>query len=176
MIKPHYAHPFSILGFDPGIAITGFGLIQKGTEELPKLIDFGVITTSSTIPLHARLQSIRKDLDEIIASSKPDAASVEKIFFAKNTKTAIGVAHARGVLLERLSAHHIPIFEYTPLEIKQSVTGFGRANKQQVMHMVRLILDTQALLRPDDAVDAIASALCHLSHENDPTIVVHTSL
>lgn len=161
---------FLILGIDPGVAITGFGIIKKMQTSLT-LVDCGIFTTPPTDSLPTRLTIIRKDIEHLLALYAPDAACVEKLFFAKNTKTALAVAHARGMLIERIASHHIPIFEYTPLEIKQTVTGFGRAAKDHVARMTVSTLRLSSTPTPDDAVDAIACALCYAFRMNFSSLV-----
>ncbi len=150
-----------ILGIDPGFGITGFGVVDVAPDASLSLHDFGVITTPANTEFVHRLTILRRDLEEILEAARPDVVSIEKLFFAQNTTTALNVAHARGVTVERIAARAIPIFEYTPLEIKQTVTGFGRATKSQVLKMTQLTLRITTTPTPDDAVDAIAGALCH---------------
>ena len=149
-----------ILGIDPGIATVGFGVVdsERGKQ---KFISCGVITTPPGIPLSERLEQIYSDLGELISSFSPDAVAVEELFFNTNITTGIAVAHGRGIIL--LAARHagLPIFEYTPLQVKQAVVGYGRADKRQVIDMVKRILNMRAAPKPDDAADAVAIALCH---------------
>lgn len=148
-----------ILGIDPGTAITGYGIIKKEKGAL-LCIDFGCIYTSSGLELAKRLDIIRRELTSIIKKYKPDHAAIEQLFFAKNAKTALSVAHARGVALEILSTSGIAIYEYTPLQVKQAVTSYGRAEKSQVQKMVKILLNINELPKPDDAADALAIAIC----------------
>ncbi len=150
-----------ILGIDPGTATTGFGLIEQRKEGL-KALDFGCIKTPAKTPLAERLNQIHKDLKEIIQETKPDVLAVEELFFFKNVKTAISVAQARGVVLQTAKEAGLDIFEFTPLQVKQAVTGYGRADKQQVQKMVQIIFGLSKLPRPDDAADALAVAFCCL--------------
>lgn len=149
-----------ILGIDPGIATVGFGVVdsERGRQ---KFISCGVVTTPPGIPLSERLEQIYSDLGELIRSFAPDAVAVEELFFNTNITTGIAVAHGRGIIL--LAARHagVPIFEYTPLQVKQAVVGYGRADKRQVIDMVKRILNMRAAPKPDDAADAVAIALCH---------------
>ena len=149
-----------ILGIDPGIATIGFSLLinQRNSYNLERC---GVITTPAHTRLSARLNSIYMDLTELIQTLKPDCVSVEELFFNTNITTGISVAHGRGVILLACEQQGIPIFEYTPLQVKQAVTGYGRAEKKQVMEMVRRLCSLQEVPRPDDAADAVALAICH---------------
>lgn len=149
-----------ILGIDPGIATIGFGMIdsQNGSQ---KLISYGVISTEAGLPLSVRLVQIESDLSRLILSLKPDASAVEELFFNTNAKTGLSVAHGRGVILLALEKLNIPIYEYTPLQVKQAVVGYGRAEKKQVMDMTKRLLKIDKTPRPDDAADALAIALCH---------------
>ncbi len=149
-----------VLGIDPGTAITGFGLVKKDRREL--LIDYGTITTPAGMDMPARLCKINRELTAIINKYQPDAAAVEELFYHKNSKTVITVAQARGVALMTLAAGGLPIAEYTPLQVKQAVVGYGNAEKKQVQLMVQKILNMEELPRPDDAADALAIAICHL--------------
>jgi crossover junction endodeoxyribonuclease RuvC len=149
-----------ILGIDPGTGILGFGVIDvvKGNAQL---VDAGVIRTPVKQDDAVRLQTIYEELSDIIASSKPNAMSVEKLFFARNVTTAITVAQARGVVLLCGKQAGMEIFEYTPLQIKMALTGYGRAEKKQIQEMVRVILRLQEVPKPDDCADALAAALTH---------------
>lgn len=149
-----------ILGLDPGTATTGFGVIESnGTDYI--LLDYGCITTSKLLPLPERLNQISCDLAEIVKEWEPDAIGIEEIFFSKNVKTAIHVAHARGVLMQKLSSEGYPVFEYKPQQIKDAVCGYGKAEKIQVQKMVQMILKMDHLPKPDDAADALGVAICH---------------
>ncbi len=149
-----------ILGIDPGVAIVGFGVVDsdKGKNRLVKC---GVITTPAHTQLSSRLNSIYLDLMELIATFKPEAIAIEELFFNTNITTGISVAQARGVILLACYQSGVPVYEYTPLQVKQAVCGYGRAEKKQVMDMVKRILNLQDVPRPDDAADAVAIALCH---------------
>ena len=149
-----------ILGIDPGVAIVGFGVIdtERGSNRLVKC---GIISTPAHTPLSSRLNSIYMDLMELIATFHPDAIAIEELFFNTNITTGISVAQARGVILLACYQSGVPVYEYTPLQVKQAVCGYGRAEKKQVMDMVRRILNLQDVPRPDDAADAVAIALCH---------------
>ena len=149
-----------ILGIDPGTGILGFGVIEviKGKS---KLIDAGVVRTPAHTPLDERLVDIYDSLTQIIAETKPDHMSIEKLFFAQNVTTAISVSHARGVAMLAGKQAGMTIYEYTPLQIKQGITGYGRATKKQIQEMVKVILNLKEIPKPDDCADAIAAALLH---------------
>lgn len=149
-----------ILGIDPGVAIVGFGVVDAENNK-QSLVRCGVITTPAHTQLSARLHSIYSDLQELIETFNPDAIAVEELFFNTNLTTGIPVAHARGVILLACYQSGIPVFEYTPMQVKQAVVGYGKAEKKQVMDMVRRILHLQDVPKPDDAADAVAIALCH---------------
>lgn len=149
-----------ILGIDPGVAIVGFGLIESDRGTL-RMLQYGAITTPAGLPLAARLAQINRDMEELIDTFRPDEISVEELFFSKNITTGIAVAHARGVILCAAEKKKIPIYEYTPMQVKQAVAGYGLADKKQVMDMTRRLLKLKAVPRPDDAADALAIALCH---------------
>ena len=149
-----------ILGIDPGIATVGFGVIeaQRGIQ---KYVSCGVISTPAHTSLSSRLDQIYSDLESLFNTFKPDAVAVEELFFNTNITTGIAVAHGRGVILLAAYRNGIPVYEYTPLQVKQSVVGYGRAEKRQVIDMVQRILHMAAPARPDDASDALARAICH---------------
>ncbi len=150
----------TILGLDPGTATTGWGIIKK-TNKGAELVAYGCIETCKTKCAPDRLKEIADDLLSLIKTHKPDETAVEDLFFFKNLKTAIKVAQARGVLLLVCRQQKIPVFEYTPLQIKQGLTGYGRADKNQVQQMVKQIFKLKSIPKPDDAADAIAVAICH---------------
>lgn len=149
-----------ILGIDPGMAIVGYGLIEFDNDKL-NLITSGSIQTNKELDDSKRLLEIYNDLSTVVEAAKPDCASVENLFFFKNQKTVIPVAEARGVILTVLEKFNIPIFSYTPMEVKQVLTGYGRAEKKEVEQMVKIALGTDILPKLDDTVDAIAIAICH---------------
>lgn len=149
-----------ILGIDPGIATVGFGVIEAERASVG-LITYGAITTTAGQALAPRLTQIYADAVQLIEKFKPDAISVEELFFSTNLKTGISVAHGRGVLLLAGYSFGIPLSEYTPLQVKQAVTGYGKADKKQVMEMVRRLLRMDRIPKPDDAADALAVAICH---------------
>lgn len=148
-----------ILGIDPGFADTGFGIIEENSNNL-KCLDYGSIKTSPKIDFEDRLLKIYKELNKIIKKYNPVLVSIEKIFFYKNTKTAINVAQARGVMLLTAKKHNINIIEFTPLQIKQAVSSYGGASKMQIQKMVTLLLNLKEIPQPDDAADALAVAIC----------------
>jgi crossover junction endodeoxyribonuclease RuvC len=149
-----------ILGIDPGTGILGFGIIEYRKNK-PLLVDAGVIRTPVKEDDAVRLETIFDELTDIIAANKPDVMSVEKLFFARNVTTAMTVAQARGVVLLCGKQARLPIFEYTPMQIKQATTGYGKADKKQIQEMVRVILGLQEVPKPDDCADALAAALTH---------------
>jgi len=149
-----------ILGIDPGTGILGFGVIEY-SKNSTSLIDAGVIRTPAKEDDAVRLKIIFDELSEIIATTKPDAMSVEKLFFAQNVTTAMTVAQARGVVLLAGKQAGLDIFEYTPLQIKQALTGYGRADKNQIQEMVKVILKLNEKPKPDDCADALAAAITH---------------
>ena len=149
-----------ILGIDPGYATTGFGLIWADRSEY-KLLQYGVITTPKELPFSKRLAILYDDTTRLLEVTKPDAAAVEELFWGHNITTGIGVSHGRGVIMLALEKSGVPFYEYTPMQVKQAVVGYGKAEKRQVMDMTRRLLHLQQVARPDDAADAIAIALCH---------------
>ncbi|MFW6022770.1 MAG: crossover junction endodeoxyribonuclease RuvC [Halanaerobiaceae bacterium] len=149
-----------ILGIDPGLAIVGFSLIEKSGNKF-KVCDYGVIRTSSDLSCTERLNIINMKLQDMIKEYEPDEMAVEELFFNKNVKTAIKVGQARGVILLSGAQSKIPVSEYTPLQVKQAVVGYGRASKQQVQQMVKSLLNLNEIPKPDDAADALAIAICH---------------
>lgn len=148
-----------ILGIDPGTATTGFAVLENKGKSF-KLLDYGYIHTHKGFRNHERLNQIAKDIDEIVKKWEPDKASIEKIFFNKNIKTAISVAEARGVIMQHISSKGIQISEFSPSQIKIAVCGTGRADKKSVQKMVKLIMNLQETPKPDDTADAIAIAIC----------------
>ena len=149
-----------IIGIDPGIALTGFGIVDH-KESRTALVEYGCIRTKAGYDVAARLDTIYRDIQAIILKLKPDVMAVEKIFFNRNVSSAMQVGEARGVVMLAGGHFHLPIYEYTPLQVKQAVVGYGRAEKQQVQHMIRVILSLSAVPAPDDAADALAIAICH---------------
>lgn len=150
-----------VLGIDPGTARTGWGLVSREGNELA-LVDYGTVRTSSDASLPQRLQVLYRELGQIISSHQPSAVAVEKLFFNKNVRTAMTVGQARGVVLLAVAEAGLPVHEYTPLEVKQSVCGYGRASKDQIQKLVQMLLGLDSIPQPDDAADAIAIAICHI--------------
>lgn len=150
-----------ILGMDPGTATTGYGVINIGkTQDQPQLVDFGVISTGAELPDSARLKILADDLSRLIKKYKPSCAGVEKLFFTTNQKTVMTVSQARGVVLYICQHHKLPVLELTPLQVKNFICGYGKADKKQVQFMVQKILKLKNPPKPDDAADALAVALC----------------
>ena len=149
-----------ILGIDPGVATVGFGLIEAERGGA-RMLQYGAITTPAGQPLSARLWQIGCDMEALIAQSKPDVIAVEELFFNNNITTGISVAHGRGVILYSAEKCGVPLYEYTPSQVKQAVVGYGKADKHQVMDMTRRLLKLKSVPKPDDAADALALALCH---------------
>lgn len=149
-----------ILGIDPGVAIVGFGVIEYN-QNVFKVVDYGKITTPAKTPLPKRLKMVYDSMTELIDTYKPDVVAMEELFFNTNVTTAIAVGHARGVLVLSAENADIPLSEYTPLQIKQAVTGYGRADKNQVQQMVKMFLGLSEVPKPDDTADALAVAICH---------------
>ena len=141
-----------ILGIDPGIAIVGFGLIESNRGSV-RMLQYGAVTTEAGLPLATRLVQIENDMTALIAQLKPDEIAVEELFFSKNITTGIAVAHGRGVILCTAERLGVPIFEYTPMQVKQAVVGYGKAEKRQVMLMTQRLLHMKEIPKPDDAAD-----------------------
>lgn len=155
-----------ILGIDPGYAIVGYGVLEYKNNKF-KVIEYGAITTDASMDIFDRFKSIYDDICEVMERTKPDFMAIEELFFNSNQKTAINVAQARGVILLAAMNRGIQIFEYTPLQVKQAVAGYGRAEKKQVQQMVKLLLGLKEVPRPDDTADAVAIAICH-GHSYNP--------
>lgn len=149
-----------IMGIDPGLATIGFGLVLKNGDKY-RALEYGAVTTAPKQMIEKRLDDIFNDMMELLERYKPDCIAIEELFFNSNTTTAIDVAMARGVILLAAYKCGVDVYEYTPLEVKSSVVGYGRAEKQQVQYMVRLMLNLKETPRPDDVADALALALCH---------------
>ncbi|MBA2277777.1 MAG: crossover junction endodeoxyribonuclease RuvC [Chloroflexia bacterium] len=147
------------LGIDPGTAILGYGVIQGERE--PELVDYGVIETGADVPMPLRLSTLFDRVTELLAQYVPDAVAIEQLFFARNVTTAIAVGQARGVVLLAAARAGVAVTEYSPSEVKHAIVGYGKADKNQMQEMVRLILDLDVAPHPDDAADALAIALCH---------------
>ena len=149
-----------ILGIDPGFATLGFGILEAVRGNCG-LVRYGTITTPAGLPFPQRLNMIYDDMGQLLDQFQPDVVAIEELFWGHNVTTGIGVSHGRGVILLSIAQRGIPIFEYTPMQIKQAVVGYGLAIKQQVMDMTKRLLKMEQAARPDDAADAIAVALCH---------------
>lgn len=150
-----------ILGVDPGTAITGYGVVEyhQGKETL---VSYGVIRTAADSPMEQRLLKINHEFNALLDQYQPEAVAIEELFHQKNAKTVISVAQSRGVLLMNTAARSLELAEYTPLQVKQAVTGYGNADKKQVQIMVQKILHMEQVAKPDDAADALAIAICHI--------------
>ena len=148
-----------IFGIDPGFAITGYGVVEKLGNKY-KVLDYGVITTKAGLDLSVRLNIMYEEIVRKFDQHKPDCVAMEELFFCKNLTTGIAVAHGRGVLLLATSQLKKPFYEYTPLQIKQAITGYGKADKKQMQKMVQVLLKLDSIPKPDDAADALAVALC----------------
>ena len=153
-----------IIGVDPGYAIVGIGVIEYSGNKFRPL-EYGAITTPAKMPTVERLKKIYDEMTLLIDKYSPDAVAIEELFFNSNQKTAINVAQARGVILVAVTNKNVPIFEYTPLQVKQSVTGYGRADKNQIQQMVKMLLNLNVIPKPDGAADGLALAICH-AHSN----------
>ena len=149
-----------ILGIDPGVATIGFGLIEADRANV-RLLQYGVITTPAKLPLSNRLFQIYQDMSQLLDQFKPQEMAVEELFFSRNITTGIAVAHGRGVILLEAERAGVPAYEYTPMQVKQAVAGYGGAEKRQVMLMTQRLLKMKNIPRPDDAADALAIAICH---------------
>lgn len=151
------------LGIDPGIATTGYGLVQLLDDGGMQAVAFGVFVTPPDMPVHRRLLMLHADLRELFVNHHPDTCAVEKLFFQRNVSTAIAVGEARGVVMLAIAEMNLDVAEYTPNEVKQAVAGYGSAQKRQVQEMVRTLLGLPEIPKPDDAADALAIAITHLS-------------
>lgn len=159
-----------ILGIDPGIGICGFGLIEASSRASAKALDFGAVTTMVDAPLPSRLKELYESLLIVFDETKPDLVAVERLFFSKNITTGIAVAEARGIVLLVAAEKNLPIFEYTPNEIKKTLTGYGSATKTQIQEMVRIHLGLEKKPKPDDAADALAAAItCSFLYDSAPS-------
>ncbi len=150
-----------VLGIDPGTATTGYGLVRETDDGGIEMVDYGIISTPKNTPPESRLLTIFDRINDLIALHSPETAAVEKLFFQRNVTTALAVGQARGVILLGLARNNVSVFEYTPLEVKQAVAGYGGAEKKQVQLMVKALLNLHDIPRPDDAADALAIAICH---------------
>ena len=149
-----------ILGIDPGTAITGFGVIDCEGAKF-KFVDAGVIRTPKEQPMNERLMTVYDEMKELIEEFKPDVMSIELLFFARNVTTAMTVGQSRGIVMLAATQANIPVFEYTPMQVKQAVTGYGKADKKQIQEMVKQLLKLSEIPKPDDAADGLAIAITH---------------
>ncbi len=163
-----------ILGIDPGYAIIGYGVIEYRNNHF-KTIDYGAIITEAKTPFNERLELIYDGFNEVVKRNHPDVMSIEKLFYNNNAKTVIDVSQARGVLMLAAQKNRLPVFEYTPLQVKQSVVGYGRAEKKQVQEMTKRILALEKIPKPDDTADALAMAICH-AHASGSLYSSHMSI
>ncbi|MCR4430785.1 MAG: crossover junction endodeoxyribonuclease RuvC [Tepidanaerobacteraceae bacterium] len=152
-----------IMGIDPGIAVSGYGLVRETNNDSKTAVEYGVLKTDSNLSMAKRLEHIFNGYIELIKKFNPEAIAIEELFFNKNAKTIIAVGQARGAALLAASLMNVRVFEYTPLQVKQAVVGYGRADKLQIQEMTRIILGLKEIPRPDDAADALAVALCHIN-------------
>jgi crossover junction endodeoxyribonuclease RuvC len=151
-----------VLGIDPGTAITGWSVVREEADGHPTLVDCGTIQTTASTPLPQRLRQIFQKVTALVARYEPQTVAVEEVFFSKNVRTAMSVGQARGVILLAAALADLPVHGYTPLQVKQAISGYGSADKAQVQQMTALLLGLDAVPTPDDAADAIAVAVCHL--------------
>lgn len=152
-----------VIGIDPGIAITGYGLIRDNEQGTIQHCASGIIRTSAGDSSEKRLLSLYNDIKQLLLLHRPESAGVEKLFFQHNVKTAMAVGEARGIILLALAELDIPLMEYTPNEVKQSITGYGAAEKKQIQMMIKALLNLPEIPKPDDAADALAIAICHIN-------------
>lgn len=160
-----------VLGIDPGTATTGYGLLRENEDGNLSVIDYGVISTPADDPMPERLLALNRKLKEIILLHRPINGAVEKLFFQRNVKTALSVGQARGVVILTMAEVGLSISEYSPIEVKQAVTGYGGADKSQVQQMVRALLGLNEIPQPDDAADALAIAICHVHNRHMRTLL-----
>lgn len=151
-----------VLGLDPGLAITGYGLVRESSNGDLALVGYGAITTYAGQPMPDRLLAIDRELETLLLRYRPEVVAIEELFFCKNVTTALAVGQARGVAILGIARSGVPLYEYKPMVIKQAITGYGKAPKSQVQEMVRLLLNLAQVPQPDDAADGVAVAICHL--------------
>lgn len=149
-----------ILGIDPGVATIGFGVVNAEGTRL-RMESYGTITTPAGLPLATRLLQIEADMEQLLRDVKPDEVSIEELFFSKNITTGIAVAHGRGVILCTIEKMQLPVYEYTPMQVKQAITGYGKAVKKQIQEMTRIMLHLESVPKPDDTADALGMAIAH---------------
>lgn len=156
----------AVIGIDPGTAITGYGIVLENENGNLQAIDYGAILTDKSSLPEVRLLHIYKQLREVLLIHKPDCGAVERLYFQQNVRTALSVGQARGVILLALADAQIPVYEYNPVDVKQAVSGYGRADKKQIQQMIKMLLNLDEAPQPDDAADALAVAICHIqSHK-----------
>jgi crossover junction endodeoxyribonuclease RuvC len=160
-----------VIGIDPGTAITGYGLVREEPDGTLTVVDYGVIQTPADLEMPQRLLQLYRELKNLMLLHRPDSGAVEKLFFQKNVRTAISVGQGRGVAILALAEAGVSIAEYTPLEIKQAVAGYGGADKGQMQYMVKALLDLDEIPQPDDAADALAVAVCYIHHARFTSLV-----
>ncbi len=160
-----------VLGLDPGLALTGYGVIQELSSGELCLLEYGVIATAADLPTAERLLEIARQFDILLQRHTPDVVAIEELFFARNVTTALVVGEARGVLILGAARAGVPVVEYRPMEIKQAVAGYGKAPKTQVQEMVRMLLNLDHIPQPDDAADGVAVAVCHIHHRRLATLL-----
>jgi crossover junction endodeoxyribonuclease RuvC len=153
-----------VIGIDPGTATTGYGLVREEDDGSLAVVDYGVVLTTPDLPMPERLLLMYRQLKEILLLHRPESGAVEKLFFARNARTAISVGQGRGVVLLALAETGVEVAEYTPMEVKLAVAGYGGADKSQIQEMVRMLLGLESIPKPDDAADALAIAICHLQY------------
>jgi crossover junction endodeoxyribonuclease RuvC len=152
-----------ILGIDPGLSLTGWGVVLKENNEKLSLVEYGCIKTKPSLSLVERLKDIHLSLQEIINRHSPDEMAIEELFFAKEARTVAAVGQARGAILVAAARENLPVFEYNPRHIKKALTGYGSADKSQIQNMVKMLLALKQVPKPDDSADALAIAICHLN-------------
>jgi len=160
-----------VIGIDPGTALTGYGIVEETQAGQLRAIEYGIIETSSAQSLEKRLEKLNQSLSQLLILHSPESGAVEKLFFNRNVRTAMSVGQARGVILLALAEAGIEVEEYTPSEIKQAVTGYGGADKNQVQQMVRTLLSLDTIPQPDDVADALAVAICHINSNRFKRII-----
>jgi len=158
----HVSCFMTILGIDPGTATTGFGVVKKTKKGNPRVVDFGCITTKPGLSDGERLRKLNNELNKLIKKHQPKVLAVENIYFFKNLKTAMPVSQAKGVILLTAAKKKIPVYEFTPLQVKMAITGYGKAEKKQVQKMISVLLNLKETLKQDDAADALGIALCYI--------------
>jgi len=161
----------AVIGIDPGTALTGYGIVEENSNGDLIVLGFGVIETSKNTASHSRLLTIYTELEDVLSLYHPESSAVERLYFQKNTKTALAVGQARGVILLSLAKAGIEISEYNPVEIKQAITGYGQASKKQMQEMVKILLRLDSIPQPDDAADALAIAICHIHSRKMASLV-----